>query len=438
MGCGVEELVLERFRGDTPRERYVASLERAGLAESRMARSWAAAGERAIRTHVQARPPLLEEVWFPPEEPLALGYALEVLRGQRIRVEVTPDDPAQAIFVELYRIRSDPPTGDGDVEPALLLVGWNDEEETGITYDARASASYLVRVQPELLGGGAVRISLEVGASLAFPVEDRTTRNVGSFFGDTRDGGARDHHGVDVFAPRGTPVLAATDGIAYRVGVNRLGGNVVWLRDPTGDLRQYYAHLDTQWVQTGQEVRAGDVLGLVGNTGNAITTPPHLHFGIYLRGEGPVDPIPFLEEPTAAAPALTVERDAFDRVRRTRTAGVPLRAAPSNSAVALESLPVHFPVRIVGGAGGWYRVRLPEGGEGYLQMGSTDPTEAPLAEERMVGSGAVRRAPSIDAPRVRTPEPGERVSILAWAGEWAWVATESGPGGWLHGTELDD
>lgn len=85
--------------------------------------------------------------------------------------------------------------------------------------------------------------------------------------------------------------MAASGGVAVP-GTNRLGGNVVWLRDPARGLTHYYAHLDTVLVASGQRVRRGDTLGTVGNTGNARATPPHLHFGLY--DGGALDPEPFL------------------------------------------------------------------------------------------------------------------------------------------------
>jgi peptidoglycan LD-endopeptidase LytH len=117
---------------------------------------------------------------------------------------------------------------------------------------------------------------------------------VGSRFGDPRDGGSRDHQGVDIFAPRGTPVLAAADGWVTGATENRLGGKVVWVWNPASGEALYYAHLDRQEVSPGARVRAGDVIGRVGNTGNARGTPPHLHFGIYEPGQGAVDPLPFI------------------------------------------------------------------------------------------------------------------------------------------------
>jgi len=97
---------------------------------------------------------------------------------------------------------------------------------------------------------------------------------------------ARAHRGVDIFAPRGSTAVAATDAWVVRVETTRVGGNVVWLQPLFGNMRLYYAHLDRQYVERGQFVLAGEPIGAVGNTGNAISTPPHLHFGVYVRKPG--------------------------------------------------------------------------------------------------------------------------------------------------------
>lgn len=107
--------------------------------------------------------------------------------------------------------------------------------------------------------------------------------------------GARQHEGIDIFAKRGTPVQAATEGIVMRVGESRLGGQVIWVLGPGGQ-RHYYAHLDRfADLSRGDRVRAGTVLGYVGNTGNAAGTPPHLHYGIYQAG-GAINPYPVLAQ----------------------------------------------------------------------------------------------------------------------------------------------
>lgn len=107
------------------------------------------------------------------------------------------------------------------------------------------------------------------------------------------------HHGEDIFAPEGTPVLAVADGVVFSVGWNRLGGWRLWLRDE--QLNEfYYAHLSaySPLAVDGQRVKAGDVLGFVGNTG--ATSAMHLHFEIHPREllafgyDGAIAPYPFL------------------------------------------------------------------------------------------------------------------------------------------------
>jgi murein DD-endopeptidase MepM/ murein hydrolase activator NlpD len=110
------------------------------------------------------------------------------------------------------------------------------------------------------------------------------------------------HHGDDIFAPLGTPVVAVADGTLNRVGWERLGGWRLWVRDDLGN-EFYYAHLSgyTEAAIRGQRVKAGQVLGFVGDTGDAYGTPFHLHFEIHprsllpLRYDGAVDPTTYLE-----------------------------------------------------------------------------------------------------------------------------------------------
>jgi murein DD-endopeptidase MepM/ murein hydrolase activator NlpD len=109
------------------------------------------------------------------------------------------------------------------------------------------------------------------------------------------------HHGVDIFAPEGAPLLAVADGTLFQVGWNPIGGNRLWLRDRQGN-EFYYAHLSaySPLAVDGANVRAGAVIGFVGHTGDAEGTPPHLHFEIHPVGllslgyDGVVDPYPAL------------------------------------------------------------------------------------------------------------------------------------------------
>jgi murein DD-endopeptidase MepM/ murein hydrolase activator NlpD len=118
-------------------------------------------------------------------------------------------------------------------------------------------------------------------------------------FGFPRMTGTPDEHwheGIDLFAPRGTPLVATERGIITRVGSGRLGGLKLWLKGESGT-EWYYAHLDSfaNGLVDGKLVEAGDLLGYVGNTGNAVGTPPHLHMQMHPDGGRPVNPYPLLK-----------------------------------------------------------------------------------------------------------------------------------------------
>ncbi|PNY81497.1 M23 family metallopeptidase [Deinococcus koreensis] len=113
-------------------------------------------------------------------------------------------------------------------------------------------------------------------------------------WGGARSQGRR-HEGVDIFAKRNTPIRATTRGIVLNVGPNTLGGRTVMILGPGGQ-RHYYAHLERYpALRRGDWVEAGDVVGYVGDSGNARGTPPHLHYGIYAAG-GAINPYGLLEQ----------------------------------------------------------------------------------------------------------------------------------------------
>ncbi|SDD04954.1 Peptidase family M23 [Massilia sp. PDC64] len=161
----------------------------------------------------------------------------------------------------------------------------------------------------------AIRLgSLPAPAALPVPVAGVKPAQLADTWGGARSGGRR-HEGIDIFAKRGTPVLSSTEGIVLRVGTNRLGGQVVWVLGPGGQ-RHYYAHLERYGdVRAGMRVRTGSILGYVGNTGNAATTPPHLHYGIYTAG-GAINPYPLLKADARHSPTRA---RLFDYTERPRT-----------------------------------------------------------------------------------------------------------------------
>jgi murein DD-endopeptidase MepM/ murein hydrolase activator NlpD len=288
------------FDRATAHETYAQRLRDAGLADTALARDWLAAAERALKEPKPATLPLANEVTHAPSEPSAYGYRLQLQRGRVLNVtlSVSSAEPA-LIFLDLFEA--------ADAAQSPRHVASADQSSSTLEHEIERDGTYILRIQPELLRGGTLKIGQRTTAALTFPVSGRTASAVQSVFGDPRDNNRRAHHGIDIFAPRNTPVLAAADGFVSHVGTSNLGGNIVWVWDPDRGQSHYYAHLEKQAVTVGERVKAGEVVGYVGNTGNARTTPPHLHFGIYSRGEGPIDPLPFVAG--AKGPAVTAGPD---------------------------------------------------------------------------------------------------------------------------------
>jgi peptidoglycan LD-endopeptidase LytH len=144
-------------------------------------------------------------------------------------------------------------------------------------------------------------VPAEPDTNLFMPVEGITVSQITDTWGAPR-GNGRVHEGQDIFASEGTPIYAAAPGYIYRIGQgSRLGGNTVTIV-AAGGHRHYYAHLQgfSEEIREGQAVTTDTLLGYVGKTGNASTTPPHLHFGVYV-GEADnlcdwdaVNPLPLL------------------------------------------------------------------------------------------------------------------------------------------------
>lgn len=421
--CRQVDTVRDHFRPESPHAAYAYALSQAGLASAALVRDWIHAAEHALREPHYVRLPYRETGWFPPERPTAVSYRWSARRGQRlvVELELATDDSA-LVFLDLYRI-----PGDASRPPHRVLSA--DSGRTRLEYEARRDADYLLRIQPELLRGGRYTITILATASLAFPVSGRGNHDIGGPFGAPRRGGRR-HHGIDIFAPRGTPVVAAAAGTVTRVAEPPIGGKVVWLRDELRGQSLYYAHLDRQVVEPGMRVGIGDTLGFVGNTGNARATPPHLHFGIYRRDEGPVDPLPFVYITHTAPPRLAVDTALVGQWTRTAHPGPVYRTAHDRAPV-LRELPRHTPLRVEAATGQWYRVRLPDGSSGFVPGRLAEPIDQPIASERLAAGTPVQSRPAPEAALVDHLAAGSDVPVLGRFGDFLFVRTPAGRHGWL-------
>ena len=128
-----------------------------------------------------------------------------------------------------------------------------------------------------------------------FPIGGPYGQPLINSWGFPRSGG-RSHKGIDIFAPYGTPLVAVESGVITKVGTVNLGGLRIWLAGDSGTY-WYYAHLSgiEPSLQVGQRVEVGDVIGFVGDSGNAQGTPPHLHLQMHPGNGDPINPYPTMK-----------------------------------------------------------------------------------------------------------------------------------------------
>jgi len=165
-------------------------------------------------------------------------------------------------------------------------------------------------------------------------------------------------------------VLAVVKGRVGYSGERGLGGKQVWLREGAFKNSFYYAHLDSINVSVAEKVSIGDTLGFVGNTGNARTTTPHLHFGIYSGGTA-IDPLPFirrtrrkkvkLEKPSSVGYVVAQEAN--------------VRLGPSIKGKKLRTLDKGDTITILGRTANWYHAKLPLGSQGFVYHFLVSETE---------------------------------------------------------------
>jgi len=423
-GCGRDGPLGGLFRlEEHPYEQYLAGLRAAGLDSTAMGRDWIGAGESALVRPVPARQPFRETGYFPPHAAGAVAYQLELRRGRRLAITVTFNTSSSEgrLFVDLFRL--------DDEEPPVRVASLP-ADTTTMSYDVRRDGTYLLRLQPELLRGGRWTVEERTQASLGFPVPGFGVPAIRSRFGVDRDAGRRRHHGVDIFAPRGTPVVAVVEGYAQS-GTNELGGNVVWLHDGVRGRTLYYAHLDRWAVEGNVQVQPGDTLGYVGTTGNARTTPPHLHFGIY--DDGPVDPEPFLlpDDPAPARIAAPVERlNEWVRVTAAR-GGALLRAGPHRGADTLFRLQQGWVARVSGASLGAFRVTLPDRTVGYVDAADVTSAEHPVRRARLEPGSVLAEGPDGAAPAIEVIDGAVGAEVLGRFGGFELVRLSDARLGWV-------
>ena len=270
----------------SPYESYVKSLETSGISKSSMGKKWISSGQNALlNPNESVKFPFKSEIFFREIAPNAISYRLKYEEYAKLTVKITSKGKDNnGVYVDIF-----------EDNPNRSRVKNFYVKDTIFVYEDNNSQNLILRIQPQLLVNQYVTVEIIENPKLAFPVKNGSNKDIQSFWGVERDGGQRRHEGVDIFNKKGTPIVAVENGTIARVETNILGGKVVWQRLNLFGQSIYYAHLDSQAVSAGQAVKKGDVVGFMGNTGNAKYTASHLHFGIY-TGSGAIDPLLYIQK----------------------------------------------------------------------------------------------------------------------------------------------
>ena len=418
VSCNGFKSIKTAFKNMSPYERYIESLKKAELINASMAQEWLTAGERALKDSVNVDTPFSETGFFQASMPQARSYGFSAKDGQVLTVKTSVRSKANAkVFLDLFIHE----------EEKWERVAYGDSSFT-LTYEFSNNEECVLRLQPELLANVWYAIDVSLTPVLINPVFGASNKAIGSFYGASRDNGRRSHEGVDIFAPKGTPVVAPTDGYISRVGVNSRGRKVVWMKDIKRGHSYYFAHLDSQMVKPGMRVNQGHVLGLVGNTGNARTTPPHLHFGIYQSGSR--DPLHYIKQIDKLMASVPLDTGFQQKAYKVQTRETSLYARPSSAGAVKMSLVRDTYVTVLGQSREWFRIALPDDTQGYLLKKNVLPLSAGRFQKI---DTAIALLSNIHPHGVPIEVLGRHtdVEVLACFRDFTFVRSEKGNAGWI-------
>lgn len=408
------------FKKLSPHETYSNRLKTAGLQQTAMGGEWLQTADQSLSKALKISIPYKETGFFAAERIQAATFQFEAKRGEKLYISLSKN-PVQNfnVFVDVWQQQ--------DQQNKLLASA--DTTGKPFAVEIKQDGAYLLRLQPELLRSGEYTLTIQSGPALAFPVAASGKPNIGSFFGVDRDAGIRKHEGIDIFAQKGTPALAAANGIA-EPSLNKLGGKVVFLRPDDADYTLYYAHLDSQLVQNGQHVKIGDTVGLVGNTGNARTTLSHLHFGIYTSSSA-INPLVFVNRAVKKPVPVSASIKNLNATMRVDARNAKLYAEPTEKGGIKEALPEGTALRVDAATGNYYKVTLPNGNFGYLNSKTVAAVEVPLRKLTPKAAQALYAQPDSVSPRKTVLAAGKPVNILG-SFEAFYLVEDGKETGWMR------
>lgn len=360
-GCSQVNKASDFITNPTAKEQYKRDFN----VSDELFQIWEGAAQTAFRDSVEISLPYAETGKFFPKSLPIYSYEIELQPGEVFNLKIETDSTKQLVFAELYEKTS-------DTIPKFKKLKSTDFQKKNLNFEAEKAATYKLVIQPEIEAHTPFKFKMEKNPVYLFPVSEGVNANVQSYWGANRDGGARSHEGIDIFAKRGTPVVAATNGSIGYKGEKGLGGKQVWLRDRKRNQSLYYAHLDSITNVSGN-VKRGDTLGFVGNTGNARTTPPHLHFGIYKSYRGAINPLYFVYQinPLEGDPELL---DSIPQrlIIKSSTANLRNKPTTSNSKI-LTTLKAQDTLQFLGKTNEWFHIRTSANKASFIHQSLVSP-----------------------------------------------------------------
>lgn len=349
-GCKQVGKLTDVFTKPTAREIYARNFED----NDRQFTLWSKAFEQAKKDSLLIQLPYVEVAKSFSQRNTVYSYNVNLKEGVELEISVVNNDYANQFFIDVLHIATD---------SNYVQMAHNKINEHNVRLSIENTGTYKVLVQPAMNAQVNFEIRITSAPRFSFPVAGKANDAIQSFWGAARDAGARSHQGIDIFAERGTPVVAAADGRITSTGNRGLGGKQVWLRTGMFGKSLYYAHLDSIIAKVGDRVISGDTLGLVGNTGNARTTGPHLHFGIYASGKGAIDPLPFVWKtnvPEQQNDMQVVPRIAVSAVRAN------LRNSPTTNSLVIGEALKNDTLHVLGHTKMWSHVLTRKGKKAFI------------------------------------------------------------------------
>tara|TARA_R100000935_G_scaffold43754_1_gene66215 strand:+ start:341 stop:1474 length:1134 start_codon:yes stop_codon:yes gene_type:complete len=290
--------------------------------------------------------PYHESGKFFPKSFSVYSYLIDLHRGDLISIKIQQDSTSSLTFIDVYTLKNS----------IYKNIKRSEFGEQVLQFEVEEDNVYKVIIQPEIEAGSFFNIEINRSPVYLFPVSGGKNKDAQSFWGAQRDGGKRSHEGIDIFAKRGTPVIATADGRIVSSGEKGLGGKQVWLRDTKRGQSLYYAHLDSIAPIKNYKVKAGDTLGFVGNTGNAKSTAPHLHFGIYQGYGGAINPYHFIKQNEYKIPEESTFLQENQLAVVNNIANLRSSSSVKNSEI-IQKLPAGDTIQVLGKTEEWYHIK---------------------------------------------------------------------------------